>query len=62
MRLSQYIIMLKRIHLYSPAETCPDYAKAIREENKKNIDEYSTLLKDILFKTPSGASSEHSDD
>lgn len=37
--------------------SCPDYTKAAREENKGNIDERSVLLKDILFKTPSGASS-----
>jgi hypothetical protein len=37
--------------------SCPDYARAIRENNKENIDESNILLKDILFKTPSGASS-----
>jgi hypothetical protein len=37
--------------------SCPDYAKTIRENNKDNIDENNILLKDILFKTPSGASS-----
>jgi hypothetical protein len=36
--------------------SCPKYAKTVRDENKENIDANSTLLKDILFKTPSGAS------
>lgn len=36
--------------------SCPDYAKSVREENKDYIDENSVLQKDILFKTPSGAS------
>lgn len=37
--------------------SCPDYVKKARELNRVNIDENSTLLKDMLFKTPSGASS-----
>jgi len=37
--------------------SCPDYAKAAREDNKDNIDENNVLLKELLFKTPSGASS-----
>jgi len=37
--------------------SCPDYAKTVREENKDNIDVNGILLRDILFKTPSGASS-----
>lgn len=36
--------------------SCPDYAKSVREDNKDYIDENSVLQKDILFKTPSGAS------
>lgn len=36
--------------------SCPDYAMSMREENKDYIDESSVLQKDILFKTPSGAS------
>jgi hypothetical protein len=36
--------------------SCPDYAKNAREDNKDYIDENSILQKDILFKTPSGAS------
>ena len=36
--------------------SCPDYAIAIREENKENIDAEFVLQKDLLFKTPSGAS------
>ncbi|MDR3255448.1 MAG: DUF4357 domain-containing protein [Synergistaceae bacterium] len=32
-------------------------AKTVREENKDNIDVNGILLRDILFKTPSGASS-----
>lgn len=37
--------------------SCPDYVKKTREINAEDIDESSTLLKDMLFKTPSGASS-----
>lgn len=37
--------------------SCRDHIKASREENKENIDENSILLNDILFKSPSGASS-----
>jgi len=37
--------------------SCPEYAIAVREENKENIDQSNILMKDILFKTPSGASS-----
>jgi hypothetical protein len=37
--------------------SCPAYAKAIREKNRQNMDKNGALLKDILFKTPSGASS-----
>jgi hypothetical protein len=36
--------------------SCPDYAKSVREDNKDYIDENNVLQKDILFKTPSGAS------
>jgi len=36
--------------------SCPDYAKAVREDNKDNIDENGVLKIDLLFKTPSGAS------
>lgn len=36
--------------------SCPEYAKAAREENKQDIDQSNVLLKDLLFKTPSGAS------
>lgn len=36
--------------------SCPDYAKAVREDNKDIISENSVLQKDLLFKTPSGAS------
>lgn len=36
--------------------SCPDYVKAAREANKENVDENNVLKKDILFKTPSGAS------
>ena len=37
--------------------SCPDYVKKARELNYVDIDESHTLLKDMLFKTPSGASS-----
>jgi len=37
--------------------SCPDSVKTLRKDNKNNIDKDYTLLKDILFKTPSGASS-----
>ena len=37
--------------------SCPDYVKKARDLNHANIDVSHTLLKDILFKTPSGASS-----
>ncbi|NLE12329.1 MAG: GIY-YIG nuclease family protein [Clostridiales bacterium] len=37
--------------------SCPDYVKNTREENKDYIDGNSVLQKDMLFKTPSGASS-----
>ncbi len=36
--------------------SCPDHAKSAREDNKKYIDENGALQRDILFKTPSGAS------
>ena len=36
--------------------SCPDRVKALREENKENIDANNVLTKDLLFKTPSGAS------
>lgn len=36
--------------------SCPDYAKNAREDNKDYLDVSSVLQKDILFKTPSGAS------
>jgi hypothetical protein len=37
--------------------SCPDYVRAIREDNKDGIDSNNVLLKDLLFRTPSGASS-----
>jgi len=37
--------------------SCPDSVMERRNDNKDNIDENGVLLKDILFKTPSGASS-----
>ncbi|MDL2205830.1 GIY-YIG nuclease family protein [Eubacteriales bacterium OttesenSCG-928-N13] len=37
--------------------SCPDSAKAARDYNKENIDDKNVLLIDVLFKTPSGASS-----
>ncbi|ODA41851.1 GIY-YIG nuclease family protein [Desulfosporosinus sp. BG] len=37
--------------------SCPDYVKSAREDNKEYIDKNGILQKDILFKTPSGASS-----
>ncbi len=37
--------------------SCPEHAKSARNNNNDFIDENGTLLKDILFKTPSGASS-----
>jgi hypothetical protein len=37
--------------------SCPDYVKAVRNENIDSIDDQFILHKDILFKTPSGASS-----
>jgi hypothetical protein len=37
--------------------SCPDYTKSAREDNKDYINDNSVLQKDILFKTPSGASS-----
>ncbi|HBI74589.1 MAG TPA: methionine sulfoxide reductase [Lachnospiraceae bacterium] len=36
--------------------SCPDYVKSAREDNKGYIDENGVLQKDILFRTPSGAS------
>jgi hypothetical protein len=36
--------------------SCPDFAMKVREESKDYIDENCVLQKDILFKTPSGAS------
>lgn len=37
--------------------SCPDYVKSAREDNKDDIDDNSILQKDVLFRTPSGASS-----
>jgi hypothetical protein len=37
--------------------SCPDHVKAMRKDNKDNIDSNNVLLKDLLFKTPSSASS-----
>jgi len=37
--------------------SCPDSVKILRKDNKNNIDKDYILLRDILFKTPSGASS-----
>jgi hypothetical protein len=36
--------------------SCPEYARNMREEKKTDIGEDGVLLKDILFRTPSGAS------
>jgi hypothetical protein len=36
--------------------SCTDYVKSVREDNKNYIDANGILQKDILFKTPSGAS------
>ena len=36
--------------------SCPDHVKVVREDNKDNIDSNNALLKDLLFRTPSGAS------
>ena len=36
--------------------SCPDFAKKTREDNIDHIDENNILQRDILFKTPSGAS------
>jgi len=36
--------------------SCPDSVKEKREANKQNIDDNNVLLRDFLFKTPSGAS------
>jgi hypothetical protein len=35
--------------------SCPDSVKAARENNAENINENNALMKDILFRTPSGA-------
>lgn len=37
--------------------SCPDYVKKARDVNAEDINENLMLLKDLLFKTPSGASS-----
>lgn len=37
--------------------SCPDYVKKVHNLNHSDIDKNNTLLKDVLFKTPSGASS-----
>jgi hypothetical protein len=36
--------------------SCPEYSLKMRAANKDNIDQDYRLLKDLLFKTPSGAS------
>jgi hypothetical protein len=41
----------------NPVRSTPDYVLKSRERNKDNIDENFKLRKDILFKSPSGASS-----
>lgn len=37
--------------------SCPNYAILMRDENKEHIDENLFLKEDVLFRTPSGASS-----
>lgn len=37
--------------------SCPEYVKDIRENNNENIDSENKLFVDLLFKSPSGASS-----
>ncbi|MHB8106834.1 MAG: GIY-YIG nuclease family protein [Candidatus Cryosericum sp.] len=36
--------------------SCPDHVKAMRKDEKDNIDSNNVLLKDLLFRTPSSAS------
>jgi hypothetical protein len=36
--------------------SCPDHVKAMRKDNRDNIDSNNVLLKDLLFRTPSSAS------
>lgn len=40
-----------------PTNTCPDSVKKKREQYKKFIDENGKITRDLLFNTPSGASS-----
>ncbi|MDE7244680.1 MAG: GIY-YIG nuclease family protein, partial [Oscillospiraceae bacterium] len=50
-----FIILSGSIISRDPAPSCPDSALHAREKYREIIDEHMTLLKDVPFKTPSGA-------
>lgn len=50
-----FIILSGSIISRDPAPSCPDSALNAREKYKEIIDEHMTILKNVPFKTPSGA-------
>jgi hypothetical protein len=52
-----FVVLAGSVIRKDTTASCPDFAKAVREDNKAHIDTNGVLLKDILFKTPSGAAS-----
>lgn len=52
----QYVVLGGSKLAIKPTPTCKEYTKALREEYAKIIDSNGVLLKDVAFKTTSGAS------
>lgn len=50
-----FIVLSGSIISKDPVPSCPNSALNAREKYKETIDEHMTLLKDVPFKTPSGA-------
>lgn len=50
-----FIVLSGSIISKDPVPSCPNSALTAREKYKENIDDHMQLLKDVPFKTPSGA-------
>jgi len=51
-----FVVLAGSVIRKDTVPSCPEFALSARKENKDYIDENAVLHKDILFRTPSGAS------
>ena len=52
-----FVVKKGSILSMQPTKSCPEFVLKKREQYKNAIDENGVLLEDVLFNTPSGASS-----